>query len=274
MRNRTILHVAGPEGAGKTTFIERVLGAGAPLSICARTVPAVRSDRKRPVAERDAIPDELDRYRRAGAFKAGPMAIDDDYSIDEFFTDPLIDDYSEAIVVEGSLSLPYTDLRVFVAPAPGSGETLLHRNKERPTVKSLRDNPRLRQAMAEMNDLLGPLALAGGGLLDELAARRHLPRIGKAAPEVERWALNPTYKGIEHAGLVVVTIREASERAAAEAFVAEVHRLRKDEAVFKDVMPFGAYRLPVTVVVAQLNDAKDPGTKKAVARALRGMRPR
>jgi hypothetical protein len=35
-------------------------------------------------------------------------------------------------------------------------------------VKSLRDNPRLREAMAEMNDLLGPLGLAGRGLLDEL----------------------------------------------------------------------------------------------------------
>jgi hypothetical protein len=274
MRNRTVVHIDGPAEAGKTTFIERVLGSNAPMAICARTVPAVRSGRKQPVAERDAAPAELARYKRAGAIKAGQRGVDADYSIEEFFTDPLIDDYSESIIVEGSISLPYTDLRVFVAPAPASGETLLHRTRERPTVKSLRENPRLRLAMAEMKDFLGPLGLSGDGLLDDLAARRTVSRSGKATAEVERWGLNPRYRGIEHAGLVVVNIREASERAAAEAFVAEVHRLRKDEAVFKDVMPFLAHRIPVTALVAHLGDAKDAGTKKAVARALRGMRPR
>jgi hypothetical protein len=267
MRNRTILHVDGPEGAGKTTFIERVLGADAPMSICARTVAAVRSGRKRPVAERDAIPDELARYRRAGAFNAGPIAIDDDSSMDEFFTDPLIDDYSEAIVVEGSISLPYVDLRVFVAPPPEAGETLLRRTRERPTVRALRENPRLRMARDELMAFLGPAGL-------EVAAGRRMPRIERATPDIDLWSLNPTYRGIEHAGLIVVNIRADSELPAAEAFMVDVHRLRKDEAVFKDVMPFGAYRLPVTVVVAQLTDPKSPGTKKAVARALRGMRPR
>jgi hypothetical protein len=45
-------------------------------------------------------------------------------------------------------------------------------------------------------------------------------------------------------------------------------------AVHKDVMPFLADRLPVTAVIAPLGEAMLSSPKKAVARALRGMRPR
>ena len=38
MRRRLILHVAGPAGAGKTTFVERLLEAKLALTLCARGV--------------------------------------------------------------------------------------------------------------------------------------------------------------------------------------------------------------------------------------------
>jgi Ni2+-binding GTPase involved in maturation of urease and hydrogenase len=38
MRQRLILHVAGPAGAGKTTFVERLLEADLALTLCVRGV--------------------------------------------------------------------------------------------------------------------------------------------------------------------------------------------------------------------------------------------
>jgi hypothetical protein len=54
--------------------------------------------------------------------------------------------------------------------------------------------------------------------------------------------------------------------------VQEVARLRRDAAVFKDVLGFRGSKIPAMVVVARLGSAKDPGLKKAVARVKRAIR--
>ncbi len=83
-----------------------------------------------------------------------------------------------------------------------------------------------------------------------------------------------TYHGIERAQLVVVNVRDASEREQGEALIEEVGRLRTDPEVFADIIGFRGNRTPVTAVVANLLDGKDPGTKKAVARVRRALRAR
>jgi hypothetical protein len=84
--------------------------------------------------------------------------------------------------------------------------------------------------------------------------------------------LADTYRGIERAQLVVVNIRDHTEKDKGEALLAEVARLRKDDAVFTDVMGPRGNRVPITAVVANLAQPTDPGTKKALARIRRVIR--
>jgi hypothetical protein len=79
-------------------------------------------------------------------------------------------------------------------------------------------------------------------------------------------------QGIERAGLVVVNIRDQSERVSAEQLMADVHRLRQDDALFNDTIGWHGHRLPITAVVANLADPRDAGRKKALGRVRRTMR--
>jgi hypothetical protein len=65
MIRRAVLHVAGPPGAGKTTFVTRLLAAVPEMALCmrARREPRLRRER---VTSPKGDP-ELRRYREAGA---------------------------------------------------------------------------------------------------------------------------------------------------------------------------------------------------------------
>jgi hypothetical protein len=89
-----------------------------------------------------------------------------------------------------------------------------------------------------------------------------------------RWVVADTYRGIERAQLVVVNLRDHTEKDKGEALLAEVARLRKDDAVFTDVMGPRGNRVPITAVVANLTQPTDLGTKKALARIGRVIRPK
>ena len=86
----------------------------------------------------------------------------------------------------------------------------------------------------------------------------------KAPPlkPMEHRAVSERIKGIERAGLLVVNIRDQSERASAEQLVAFVHRHRKDNAVFNDIVGWRGYRLPITAVVANIVDPRDAGRRR------------
>ncbi len=94
------------------------------------------------------------------------------------------------------------------------------------------------------------------------------------ARAVEHWAVLERFQGIERAGLVVVNIRDQSARASAEHLVADVHRLRKDDALFNDIIGSHGNRLPYIAVVANLADQGDAGRKKALGRVRRAIRQR
>ena len=128
MRQRALIAVAGPKGVGKTTLIERVLGGSGESILSARCVRNDSLRRARETAPK-AHP-ELRRYRDAGATGAALFAFPEaDIGSDAFFTTHLMEDYSNAVLLEGDNPLGFSDLAVFVAPPPADGETLLVRRK-------------------------------------------------------------------------------------------------------------------------------------------------
>ena len=249
MRDRAIVHVAGPASCGKTTFIESVLGSVDKLLIVAR---CVRDDTFRHV--RETAPrthPELQRYREAGASGAALFVFPQgDTSSDAFFMTELMQDYSQGVVLEGNNPLVYVDLAVFVAPPPAAGEKLFVRRKRDMAREKALGVDAIERLLRE---------------LDGVAAARKAPK----PKAVEHWAIGDRYSGIEHAQLVVVNICEDSERVAGEQLAAELVRLRKEEELFKDVLGFRGSRVPITIVVADLAQPADPGRKKALARVRR-----
>jgi hypothetical protein len=83
-------------------------------------------------------------------------------------------------------------------------------------------------------------------MLAGIARARKAP----APKPTEHWAIADDYKGIERAQLVVVNIRSIGESPRGESLVQEVARIRKDPAVFEDVLGFRGHRIPVTAVAA------------------------
>lgn len=286
MRERALVQVEGPAGAGKTTFIERLLDAEVAFATC------VRAEREaKPSKELESAPKahpELRRYREAGA-SAVALYRFARQSADAFFTSHVMQEYSEAVFIEGDCPVDYVDLRVFVAPAPGKGRALLRRVVRHP-------GPARQAAIQEWSQALeSPEAMArllGAGLGEPLLGmaleqprvlaelRRSLKgKLGELRREplpapTEHWALESGYAGIESAQLVVLNVRCAADRRAAEAVVADVARLRKDEQVYRDVVGRQGNKLPVTAVVADLSEPGDAGLKKATARVKRAARRR
>jgi hypothetical protein len=88
----------------------------------------------------------------------------------------------------------------------------------------------------------------------------------------EHWAVVVGYAGIEYAQLVVVNACQDAERRRAHSLLEDVRRLRADQAVFDDVLGWRGSRVPITAVIADLADARDAGTRRAVARVKRSVR--
>lgn len=284
MRERALIHVAGPAGAGKTTFVERLLGAEISLALCVR---AERDPKLRNVQE--SAPKshaELRRYRTAGASDVALYRFPGP-DWEAFYTSRVMEEYSEAVFIEGDLPVDDVDLSVFVAPPLPAGRSLLrrvvrdHREERRASIQQLEraleePDTMLRLLGAGLSEPLLAMAITNPkvqadlrrGLKQKLSAMRHTP----PSPPTEHWSLADGYAGLAHAQLVVVNVRGEAERMAAAALVEDVGRLRKDEAVFDDVLGYRGSKVPVTAVVADLSNPKDPGLKKAIARVRRTAR--
>jgi hypothetical protein len=123
MRERAFVHVAGPPGSGKTTFIEAILKSVDGPVLAAR---CIRDDALRQ-AQETAPKDhpELWRYKQAGAWDAALFAFPGNLiGSDAFFVSNLMMEYSTAVLLEGDDPVGFVDLRVFVAPPPESGVEL------------------------------------------------------------------------------------------------------------------------------------------------------
>lgn len=288
MIERAFVHVGGPAGSGKTTFIEAMLAGAGALTLVAR---CLRDDTLAQAHEGapKAHP-ELRRYRQAGAAGAAVYTFPGQQSsTDDFFMTNLMTNYSEAVVLEGDSPLGHVDLGVFVVPAPARTEHLFVRRTRGRSPGEGAGGSALLRLLSEPGDLAGALARVGGEPLAELA--RNSPALVEkmrtilgdviaepaSAPlrgSEKHWSVADAYAGIEHAGLVVVNCRSGGNRQAAEAFVADVVRLRKDNELAADILGPRGNRRPVTAVVADLTDPNDPGHTKAIARTRRAIRSR
>jgi hypothetical protein len=283
VRQRALIHVDGPPGAGKTTLVETLL---AHTDYMITAVRCVRDDTlPKPRESLAKTGPEPRRYRVAGAHEAALYAFPATSDApDAFFQTDLMQDFSHAVVIEGDCPVSFADLTAFVAPATG-GRLLVRRNSDQPSKE--------REAMDALEALLGRPGglesllggLIGPGLgefalqqpdLVEQQRRKALAQLAelRSRPVAKRmrWAVADTYRGIERAQLVVANIRDHTEKDKAEALLAEVARLRKDDAVFTDVIGPRGNRVPITAVVANLTQPTDPGTKKALARIRRIIR--
>jgi hypothetical protein len=285
---RAYIHVGGPPGAGKTTFVETVLHRVERHWLAAR---CVRNDSRREARETSAkAHPELQRYRAAGATAAALFEFPaDDVGSDAFFMTHLMEDYSQGVVIEGDNPLGFVNLRVYVAPALPAGKSLFAQRQ--------RDRARQERAKADALERLlrrpdGPVELleqlVGAPITD--VARRHgslleetredllaaIAQARKAPPPkpTKHWAVTEGYEGIEHAQLVVVNMRNEAERRHAERLIGDLRRLRKGPALFGDVLGLRGSKIPITAVVANMKDPKDAGLKKALARIARTIRRR
>jgi hypothetical protein len=118
VRERALIHVAGPAGAGKTTFIERLLDAAVTYAISVRAERDATLQREQTSAPRNHA--ELRRYRDAGASAVALYRFAEP-DVDAFFTSDVMQGYSEAVFIEGDCPIRFVDLSVFVAPPPGRG---------------------------------------------------------------------------------------------------------------------------------------------------------
>jgi hypothetical protein len=285
MRQRALIHIDGPSGAGKTALVEALLAHADDMISVARCVrddglAAPRESLDDPAGE----PSELSRYRAAGAHAAVRYSFpggDDD----TFFHSDLMQDYSHAVVMEGDRPVNVADLTVFVVPAT-AGRLLVRRRSD----QRRRDRPAL-DAMtavlgqpggmeAVLGHLLGPGLGDLAGKHPELVEQERRKAFGRLtelrqAPPAKahmRWAVAAPYRGIESAQLVVINVRHESDNDDAEALLADVVRLRNDDAVFADILAPLGRRVPITAVVADLTQPAEPGTKKALARIRRVIR--
>jgi hypothetical protein len=288
VRERALIHVAGPKGAGKTTFIEVILGATDGPILAARCMRDDLLPRSREASNKTHP--ELRRYLNAGASRAALFAFPQgEVGSDAFFMTHLMEDYSGATILEGDSPLGFANLTVFVTPPLPAGMTLLVRRR-RDRAKEERDKAdALEQLLREPDGVakflgqmvsapLATLVRERPELLEktraDLLAGIEQARCAPPPEPTEHWALAGGYEGIEGAQLVVVNVRSFAECERGEALAHEVARLRKDPAVFDDVLGFRGHKTPITVVVANLLNPKDPGRRKAVARIRRALRSR
>ncbi len=288
MIERAYVHVGGPQGIGKTTFVEAVVDGNDEAILTAR---CVRNDALR--RTRETAPKghpELRRYRQAGASGAALFAFPKrDIGSDAVFMTDLMSDYSEGVIVEGDNPLAFVDLDVFIAPPPQAGEQLFIRRTRDRAAQDRAKVDAWERLLGEPDGAARWLSQELGAPIADLARKNPklfesvrttmlagLSQVRRAPPAVPTayWAIAEAYAGLEHAGLVVDNIRSDEERAAGERLLADVARLRKDENIFKDVLSFRGSRALITAVVANLADRDDPGRKKALARVRRALRAR
>ncbi len=288
MIERAYIHVGGPPGCGKTTFVEAVLGGTDEAILAARCVRNEALRRARETAPKTHP--ELRRYRQAGASRVALFAFPkSDLGSDDFFLTDLMSDYSEGVIVEGDNPLGFLDLDVFIAPVPQAGEHLFIRRTRDLAAQDRAMIDAWERQLREPDGVARWLSQQVGDAVVEFARKKpellenarntmlaHLAQARKAPTRkpLAQWAVAERYAGIENAGLVVVNVRHDSNREEAERLVAEVVRLRKDEEVFKDVLSFRGHRGQITAVVANLEEPCDPGRKKALARVRRALRAR
>lgn len=257
MITRPVLQVAGPSGAGKTRFIEHLIQGLPETLLCARCVK--EDGIRKPEETRPRDHPELRRYRQAGAegaalYRFPPRA----KHLLDFFDSKLMQDWSDAVVIEGDSPVAHTDLLIFLAPPlPKKAALFIRGPRNRTALEGVLDNP---EAFLS--------GLQGDRFLDTLrqhpevlqAMRTEISKGARPRKPAEGWALAPGYEGIQKAGLVLVPVHGEEERLGAQRLLAEIPRLRKDPELFRAILgPLGS-RVPITAIAVDLSDPRIPAS--------------
>jgi molybdopterin-guanine dinucleotide biosynthesis protein len=286
MIERTFVQIGGRPKAGKTTLVEHLLRTFDGQASVARCIQA--DNLREPQETRPVRNVELRRYRAAGASDAVRYRFPASHADTEaFFLTDLMDDFTDSVILEGDRPIPYVDVSVFVAEPLEAGGTLLVR-RIRDRAREAAEEIEKAERMLEEPDGVAKILEERFGSVMGAFFRRHpeeLERfraglragVDKARqvplPEpTKHWAVHAGYGGIEWSQVAVVNVRRDDQRALAEKMLDDLRRIRKDEEVFGDVLGLGGKRTPITAVVADLSDPKDPGTRKVVTRIKRSMR--
>jgi hypothetical protein len=262
--DRPLIHVGGPPGAGKTTFVEAVLTANEeePFIVVRGRLDPSMAESRADVPTVHAEGSELHRYEEADAMTVAEYFFPEPVA-ERFFGEGFLHDFPATVVIEGDNPVGFADLSVYVMTV-AVGPLL-----QRRAVPPLSPGPAL-QAM-----------LANAGAFEELAELllkqakvEHAFRVRASAKRQpaaeERWTVVDEHRGIERCQLVIVNVRDKDERERADAVLTDLARLRQDAGVFADLRPaLVGGRTPITAVIADLTDRKDPGTRKALARVRR-----
>jgi hypothetical protein len=285
MIRRAFILVAGATGAGKTTLIEHLLRFELRTLIAARCIRDDALGEPREMAPRDRS--ELKRYRGAGAAGVAEYRFPSSHAdLDAFYSTRFMGDYSEGVLLEGDQPVEYVDLKVFVTSVDPRSPGLFRRATRDRAKEKLESLERFEKLLASpegtkalVTQYLGKTLgehMCSPGRLEETHAsmiaileREH---VAPAPEPTKHWAIAPAYTGIEHAQAVVVNIRSDKERLGAQRLVEDLARLRQDKAIFNDILGWRGHRIPITAVMANLTDSRDPGLKKMLARIGRAFK--
>lgn len=86
------------------------------------------------------------------------------------------------------------------------------------------------------------------------------------------WTLHSDHKKIGRAGLIIINIRNEDERADAERTRQQIEKLRTSQEISRDIFNYQDERRRVTILIANLDNARDPELKKVFARIKRVVR--
>jgi hypothetical protein len=286
MIERTFIQIGGMPKAGKTVLVEHLLrGFDGHVSVAR----CIRADNlRKPQETRPVRSVELRRYRQAGASDAVRYRFPASHADHEaFFSTELMDDFTDSVILEGDRPIPYVDVSVFVADPLEAGEILLVRKTRDRAREAAEEIEKVERMLEEPDGVAKILEQRLGAVMasvlrrnpEELERLRAKLRAGvdkaRQAPPpepTEHWVVDSRYSGIEWAQVAVVNVRRDDQRAWADRTLDDLRRIRRDEEVFDDVLGPGGKRTPITAVVADLSDPKDPGTRKAIIRIKRSMR--
>lgn len=268
MRERALVHITGPAGAGKTTLIEHLLRTNR-----SRLIAAVRGKADDQAQDHSVSFDDSDgdpaRYALAGAYLSATYGFPPGGAdTDTFYESRLMLDVQEAVLIEGDWPLHTPpDLTVFVAPPLPEGQPLIERTTRPRRVDFDGTRAGFQSLLARLDPHAARVVAAQLGALFDSAS-------DDSASEAETeacWGLTHPYAGLERAELVVLSVGTDDERERAETTAAEIARIREDDAIFTDLRAPFMTRRPVTVAIADLSDAKDAGLKKALTRLRRAV---